>query len=601
MYLYRPLILLKLSAIMTAKRLFSLFLLMTSLCTLSAHEPTYRDSLRHLTVVYTTDVHGNFFPYDFIRLQPAKGSMARVASYVEALRDSLGAENLLLLDNGDILQGQPTAYYYNYIDPAAVNIASAIYDFMRYDAATVGNHDIETGHAVYDKWKRQTSTPILGANVIDKATGRPYFTPYTVINRGGLKVAVIGLLTPAIPAWLPENQWSGMEFLPMQETARKWIKIVRETENPDIIIGLFHSGHDASKSTAGYRENESLVVARETEGFDAVLMGHDHQLFCDTVITPAGHEVSVLNPANNAMNVGVLDITETAPGPFRVSGRIDDIADIEPSQAFMDRFASCQNDVTGFVSRKIADITDSITTRDGFFGPSAFMTLLHKLQLDISGADISMAAPLTNDGVIAAGEMRVADMFTLYKYENFLCILRLTGREIKDYLEFSFSLWTECISDSNPHLIRFASDSPTPADNRLKNPSYNFDSASGIIYTVDITKPKGAKINIISLSSGQPFNLDSTYTVAVNSYRAGGGGDHLTLGSGISPSDLKARVVSSTDKDLRYYMMKAIEGQGKIHPEIEHNWRFIPEDRAAEAIAIDRRLLFGPDSSKNQK
>lgn len=601
MYLHRPLMMLKPPAIMTAKRLLSLFLLMTSLCTLSAHKPTDRDSLRHLTVVYTTDVHGNFFPYDFIRLQPAKGSMARVASYVESLRDSLGAENLLLLDNGDILQGQPTAYYYNYIDTAAVNIASAIYDFMRYDAATVGNHDIETGHAVYDKWKRQTSTPILGANVIDKKTGLPYFTPYTVINRGGMKIAVIGLLTPAIPAWLPENLWSGLEFLPMQETARKWVKIVREAENPDIIIGLFHSGHDASKSTSGYRENESLVVARETEGFDAVLMGHDHQLFCDTVVNPAGHKVSVLNPANNAMNVGVLNITETAPGQFRVSGRIDDITDIEPSQAFMDHFAARQKDVTRFVSRKIADITDSITTRDAFFGPSAFMTLLHNLQLDISGADISMAAPLTNDGVIAAGEMRVADMFTLYKYENFLCTLRMTGREIKDYLEFSYSLWTDCISDTNPHLIRFASDRPTPNENRLKKPSYNFDSASGIIYTVDITKPKGGKINIISLSSGKPFNPDSTYTVAVNSYRAGGGGDHLTLGAGISPADLKARVVSSTDKDLRFYLMKTIERQGLLQPTVELNWLFIPPDKAAEAIAIDRDLLFGPQSSKNQK
>lgn len=527
--------------------------------------------------------------------------MARVASYVEELRDSVGAENLVLLDNGDILQGQPTAYFYNYIDTTAVNIASAIYDFMRYDAATVGNHDIETGHAVYDKWKRQTSTPILGANVIDKKTGHPYFTPYTVIDRGGLKIAVIGLLTPAIPAWLPENLWRGLEFLPMQETARKWLKIVRETENPDIIIGLFHSGHDASKTTAGFHENESLVVARETEGFDAVLMGHDHQLFCDTVTTPAGHDVSVLNPANNAMNVGVLDITETAPGQFQVSGRIDDITDIEPSQAFMDHFAACQKDVNEFVSRKIAFITDSITTRDAFFGPSAFMTLLHKLQLDISGADISMAAPLTNDGMIAAGEMHVADMFTLYKYENFLCSLRLTGREIKDYLEFSYALWTDSITGTNTHLIRFASDSPTPADNRLKNPSYNFDSASGIIYTVDITKPKGKKISISSLSSGKPFNPDSTYTVAVNSYRAGGGGDHLTLGAGISPSALKARVVSSTDKDLRYYLMKAIERQGYLQPEVEHNWLFIPEGKAAEAITVDRMLLFGLQSSKNQK
>lgn len=229
------------------------------------------------------------------------------------------------------------------------------------------------------------------------------------------------------------------------------------------------------------------------------------------------------------------------------------------------------------------------------------MTLLHRLQLEISGADISMAAPLTSDGVIAAGDMRVADMFTLYKYENFLCTLRLTGKEIKDYLEFSYSLWTDTISNANPHLIKYASHSPTPADNRLKNPSYNFDSASGIIYTVDITKPKGQKINIVSLSSGEPFVPDSVYTVAVNSYRAGGGGDHLTLGAGLSIPELKKRVITSTDKDLRYYLMKAIERRGRLEPEVENNWRFIPTDKAAEAIAVDRLILFGPKSSKNQK
>lgn len=582
-------------------RLYSLIMFATTFCTLSAGASQIQDKPRHLTVVYTTDVHGNFFPYDFIRLQPADGSMARVAAYVENLRASDGEDNVVLLDNGDILQGQPTAYYYNYIDTAAVNIASAIYDFMHYDAATIGNHDVETGHPVYDKWKRQTSTPILGANVIDKATGLPYFNPYTIVHRGGLKIAVLGLLTPAIPAWLPENLWSGLEFLPMKETARKWIGIIKEKENPDIIIGLFHSGHDSSKSTAGYRENESLVVAREVEGFDAVLMGHDHQLYCDTVMTPGGHKVCVLNPANNAMNVGILDISESAPGEFNIGCRIDDVTKLNPSQTYMARFSGCHSDVTEFVNRRISEISDSITTRDAFFGPSAFMTLLHRLQLEISGADISMAAPLTSDGVIAAGDMRVADMFTLYKYENFLCTLRLTGKEIKDYLEFSYSLWTDTISNANPHLIKYASHSPTPADNRLKNPSYNFDSASGIIYTVDITKPKGQKINIVSLSSGEPFVPDSVYTVAVNSYRAGGGGDHLTLGAGLSIPELKKRVITSTDKDLRYYLMKAIERRGRLEPEVENNWSFIPTDKAAEAIAVDRVILFGPKSSKNQK
>lgn len=559
------------------------------------------DCLRNATVIYTTDVHGCFFPYDFIRLLPAKGSMARVATYIEHMRDSVGEENVVLLDNGDILQGQPSAYYYNYIDTAATNIASEIYNFLKYDAATVGNHDIETGHAVYDRWRRQTSTPILGANVIDRTTGQPYFKPYAIIERGGFRIAVIGLLTPAIPAWLPERLWSGLDFMPMEETARYWIDVVRRSEHPDVIIGLFHSGHDATKSTAGYRENESLTIARNVDGFDAVLMGHDHQIYCDTVINHSGKTVTVLNPANNAMNVGLLSIGETTRGQICCEGRLVDISELQPSASYKDHFRGQSHDINEFVTHQIAAISDTIYTRDAFFGPSAFMTLLHKLQLEISGADISMAAPLTFDGMIAAGPMRVADMFTLYKYENFLCTLRLSGKEIKDYLEFSYALWVNSISDTSRHLLRYESTHPTPTDNRLLNPSYNFDSADGIIYTVDITRPEGDRVNIISVSSGKPFDPESVYTVAINSYRAGGGGDHLTLGAGIDPSELKKRVITSTDKDLRYYMLKAIEQQQTVVPDINRNWRFIPDYKATEAIAIDRLLLFGAGSSKHQK
>ena len=229
------------------------------------------------------------------------------------------------------------------------------------------------------------------------------------------------------------------------------------------------------------------------------------------------------------------------------------------------------------------------------------MSLLHKLQLEISKADISFAAPLSFDATIHAGPITVSDMFTLYKYENMLYVMELTGREIKNYLEEAYSLWTKQITPDQHHLINFASENPTPADNRLAKPSYNFDSAAGIDYTVDVTKPKGEKISILSLSDGRPFSLDSTYTVAVNSYRANGGGDLLTKGAGIPASELNSRVVRATDKDLRYYLIKEIERNPDLHPVDLANWRFVPETVAKKAIAIDRELLFSPQSSKEQK
>lgn len=558
-----------------------------------------------ITVAFTTDVHGNFFPYDFITLAPGEGSLARVSTAVDSLR-AANPGGVILLDNGDILQGQPTVYYYNFIDTVSPHIVPEIFDFMGYDAATIGNHDVETGHAVYDRVHKAMNIPWLGANVIDTLTGEPYLTPYTVIERKGKKIAVLGLLTPAIPSWLPENLWSGLRFDDMAATARKWIPIIREREHPNAIIGLFHSGHDASKTTGSVIENASMKVAAEVDGFDLVLMGHDHQRFLSEVVSPSGKKVPVVNPANNARSIGVIDFvfaaTPSGKDSLSVVPKLLDVTAVSPSKSYLARFADRLSSVSDFVERQLGTVTDTLSTRDAFFGPSSFMTLLHDLQLEISGAQISFAAPLSFDASIVAGPLRVSDMFTLYKYENMLYTLKLTGREIKDYLEMAYDLWTAPVSDSeDSQLIRFASENPSLADNRLKNPSYNFDSAAGIDYTVDITCPRGEKITITSLSDGTPFNTDSTYTVAVNSYRANGGGDLLTLGAGILADELSSRVVRATDKDLRYYLIKAVEKRGVVSPRVETNWRFVPEKLASEAGRRSRHLLFGAGASRNQK
>ena len=152
------------------------------------------DKTVKIRMIETTDVHGRFFPYDFINQQPANGSLARVSSYVDSLRTIYG-DRLLLMDAGDVLQGQPVVTYYNYEKTDAENIAASVSNFMRYDVQTMGNHDVETGHDVYDKWVKELKCPMLGANIVSTATGLPYLKPYTVFKRNGIKIAVIGLIT----------------------------------------------------------------------------------------------------------------------------------------------------------------------------------------------------------------------------------------------------------------------------------------------------------------------------------------------------------------------------------------------------------------------
>lgn len=560
------------------------------------------DNVTHLKIAFTTDVHGNFFPFNFITLQPGEGSLARVATAIDSIRQEVGDDNFLLLDNGDILQGQPTAYYYNFIDTETPHIVSQMYNFLGYDATTIGNHDIETGHDVYDRVCSLNNMPMLGANVIKVSTNEPYFKPYAIFNRGGLKIAVLGLITPAIPSWLPEELWSGLRFDDMTITAKKWAPIIREQDNPDIIIGLFHSGHNEAQTTGNHIENASVKVAREVPGFSAVLIGHDHQKYNETITNINGEEVLVVNPANNARAIGVVDIYHSNNGEKpKVESSIVDVTHLAPSKKFIDRFCSYQKNVLEFVERQIGVATTELSTRDAFFGSSSFMTLLHKLQLEISGADISFAAPLSFDAKINKGSVKVSDMFTLYKYENMLYTIELSGSEIKNYLEESYGLWTSQVTQDNPHIIHFASANPTIHNNRLAHPSYNFDSAYGINYTVDITKPKGEKIIITTLNDGTPFCMEKKYSVAVNSYRATGGGDLLTNGAGISADSLASRIIRATDKDLRYYLIKAIEANLIIDVRAANNWRFIPEDIANKAIETDRQILFSAESSKEQK
>lgn len=186
-----------------------------------------KDKEVEIKLIETSDVHGNFFPYNFIEREKWGGSLARVHSFVQEMRKEYG-DNCLLVDNGDILQGQPTAYYYNFIDTVSTHVAADMMNYMGYLVGNMGNHDVETGHDVYDRWVKQCNFSVLGANIIDKATGQSYLKPYEVINRDGVKIVVLGMITPAIPSWLPEQLWTGLYFEDMQTCAKRWVKIIQE-------------------------------------------------------------------------------------------------------------------------------------------------------------------------------------------------------------------------------------------------------------------------------------------------------------------------------------------------------------------------------------
>ena len=562
----------------------------------------------NVKIIETSDVHGAIFPYDLVNDRPSNSSLAQVMTYLNEQRSDTN-QIVLLLDNGDILQGDPVVYYYNFEKTDTIHLYADVMNFMKYDAATIGNHDIETGHDVYDKFNKEINFPWLAANAINTQTNEPYFKPYTTIERDGIKVAVLGLITPAIPKWLPEKIWKGIRFDDMIETAEKWAKKIRETEQPDLLIGLFHAGVNynySGETDSTYKnENASKLIAEKVAGFDVIFVGHDHEGWNFKTRNPNGKEVLVLGTQAGARTLAVANIKlkfDKFCGFFaanEMSGEIVEVKNFQPDEAFMKRFSPAFDEVKKYVSRPIGKITKSISSRDALFGPSEFVDLINSVQLELTNADISFTAPLSFNATIKEGEIFVKDMFNLYRYENLLYTITMSGKEIKDYLEFSYGNWFNQMKDEKDHLLRFNVDergnivySQRSNSPELYERFYNFDAAAGIDYEVDVTKPIGERVNIIKLSDGRKFDLSAKYKVAVNSYRGNGGGDHLTVGAKIPKDELSKRLISSTDKDLRYYMMKWIEEEKIVTPKLIGNWKVEPENYWLAGKQKDYQLLY---------
>lgn len=559
---------------------------------------------KQIIILETTDLHGVVMPYDYIEKKPLDASLAHSAGYIRSLRSS--SENLFLLDNGDNLQGQPAVYYYNYIDTLSPHILSQAMNWLDYDAASVGNHDIEAGHDVYDRLVLENDFPLLAANAVDKKSGDPYFTPFVIIEKEGVRIAVLGLITPAVPTWLPEVLYSGIEFRDMVETAKLWMpEIIRQ--KPDVIVGLFHSGWDREGAKPGtgspMNENGTADVAYNVPGFDIIFCGHDHREANEKFANINGDSVLILNAGSRSETIARADVkfsVNRITGRMRkkMTGSLIKVKDYNPDNDFIEAFRSQDEVVKKYVNKVIGNSRASISTRDAYFGSSAFVDMIHSIQIDITGADISFAAPLSFDVSIPKGEITVGDMFKLYRFENMLYTMELKGEEIEKYLEFSYSGWLNVMKSPGDYLLKYRLDKdgkPVLTNNQLwlRNQPYNFDSAAGLEYIVDASKPDGQKVEILGFTDGRKFQRDVTYRVAVNSYRGNGGGGHFAEGAGIKNDDLMTRVVASTERDLRYYIMKYIEEKKNINPQQLNNWKIIPEQWVKSAAARERELLFG--------
>ena len=329
-----------------------------------------------------------------------------------------------------------------------------------------------------------------------------------------------------------------------------------------------------------------------------VFFGHDHQVHNKWVKNKEGKDVLLVDPSCYGKNIAEAEIELTFQNGHLtkkdIKGEIVSVLDEEIDQQMMDHFQTKIDQVKAYVNRKIGRFEHPIYTRESFFGNSAFTDLIHNLQLQISKADVSFNAPLSFNTTIQAGDVTQGDMFKLYRFENLLYVLRMTGEEIRKHLEFSYDMWTNTMKSPEDHALLLNDNSKEDQQRTgFQYYTFNFDSACGIDYEVDLTKPDGQKVHILQLSNGQPFDEKKWYKVVMNSYRANGGGELLTRGAGIPKDSLESRVLFHTPLDQRHYLTQEIEQMGTIDPKPNHNWRFVPEAWVKPALKRDSLILFG--------
>ena len=505
-----------------------------------------------VTVCATTDLHGAYFPENYDGNRNAT-SLANVATYLQILRDETNGQKPVLIDVGDNLQGDNAAFYYNYVDTTAPHVFAEMARDLGYDALVVGNHDIEAGHSVYDRLKRKHHAPMLAANAVHTSglkVGKPYFKPYHVVLRDRLRIAVIGMTNANIKAWLSEEKWNGIDFIPISEIAQKWVDRVRNRVHPDLVILAVHSGVGTGEGPDV--ENEALYLASTLQGVDLVLCGHDHRPRVETVSHADGTQTLLIDAGTKARQMGEatfkIEVARHRVSAKSGEARLIDMSAFEPDAAFTERFAPQFEAVRAYALRPIGELTAPLSFEDALDGPSAYMSLIHRTQLFYSGANVSISAPLANRGSLPEGPVTFLDLTRIYKYENLLYTVELTGAQLNAYLEYSYDHWI-----------------------RRDGPSYNYDSAAGIRYTVDCNAPYGQRVKILSMADGAPFDPAATYSVAMTSYRASGAGNLLSEGAGVDPDSLH---VTAVFKDIRSLVGDYL-AQGPYTPTADDNWTFI--------------------------
>lgn len=533
------------------------------------------------SILGTTDLHSHVFDWDYYSdkaYSDAKGNsvgVARVATLIKQQRKAKGEGHVLLVDAGDIIQGTSLGYYFARVDPITSGskhpMATAM-NHMRYDAAALGNHEFNYGIDTLRKFEQQCHFPLLGANALDAKTLRPAFAPYTVkkIRVPGapdIKVGILGLTNPGIALWDKDNVSGKMVFPGLVEQAKKYVPRLRAL-GCDVVFLTDHSGLDGSSSYGDelpYVENASNLVAEQVPGIDAILVGHTHVEVSSYTVKneETGDDVLLSEPYCWGYRLSVFDFElELVRGQWKITSKTAQTLNpntVDEDPEIKKLLEADHELVVKYVNTAVGTCTEDLSAAESCWKDVPIMDFIQQVQMDsvkagLSTADaalplISVAAPFSRTADIPKGSVTIKDIAGLYIYDNTLYGKKLTGAQLKDYLEYAAKYYHQVPAGTKVDT--------TTLTNANSFWDYMYDVAAGVSYDIDIAQAEGSRIKNLTYN-GTSVTDDQVFVVAVNNYRANGGSGYPHIAS--------AETVYSAPDQVRDLMIAYVTAKGSLDP-----------------------------------
>lgn len=503
-----------------------------------------------IQILGTTDMHGHVLAEDTFSLQPANQGWAKIATLIR--RQQALNPNTILVDGGDTIQGEPLNYVRNILRRDLPEPSLAIMNALGYAAMAVGNHEFDFGLEVLREVEKQAKFPFLSANT-QAAKGGQGFPSHTVVTVAGVRVALVGFTTPGVPAMTEPGNYTGLTFQDIVSTARLLVHRLRDKEKADVVIAILHSGLGDLEGREG-DENAALRLADQVPGIDAIFTGHTHQAI------QAEHKgIPILQAHCFGRALAVLDLNlRQEKGRWRVVASAGKLVKPEPQTAsdpeVLRLTAELRAATDRYLDTAATNLLVDLDSRWARMEDTPLMQLIHQVQRQATGAQLSAAASPGPKLFIPKGPTSVRQFYALSPYENQVAKIRVTGDQLKRYLEHGAH-----------HYLR--SWEPELYDRDV--PIYNYDMVDGVGYALDLGQPVGSRVLKLSYQ-GQPVKPDQTFTLAISTYRLRGGGGYMAAMGFTGAPDL---ITKASQRNL---ILEHVLGRPTLNPIPTNSWRTIP-------------------------